>query len=184
MKLPRLSLAQMMGVIAVLAIDAAALDALTREVYGLSPIVGSTARALKLKVMEWGLTAVVLHVGAFRLFRARGGRRLFWAGFTAAGLLAVLLLTPPFMRPPVGELKLIGPNHYEFIEQSPGSLMFRLRWIYGSYAQHWGGRWFDFELVQTILVFVPILVFALVGGFVALSVFGRGGRVDAADHPL
>lgn len=173
--LPRRSIATLMVVVVVVAVDVASL----RAFYASRGAVPSLQwQALLLGVP---LISVCLQYGLFRLIRNQGEGRSFWVGFEVSGLLAVCTFIGTFVFLPSSMdfsicywvayyNELIGVLFRQPLRQS----------VLGQVPFIW---WF----ADSILLFLPQLLIALSGGLLTRLVFrwmGKRGPGDCSQSPL
>ncbi len=152
MTLPRLSLATLMVVVAVVAIDIAGV----RAFHASRSIVPSPAwEGLLLGVPLFGLG---LQFGLFRLVRSRGRGRSFWAGFIVSGLVATFIFIGTFALFP--DSMAMFPFYWvAYYYELAGGLLYELLspHVLAQYPLIW---WFG----ASIMLFFPQLLIALAGG--------------------
>lgn len=122
MRIARVSVGRLMAVVGLVALNLAA-----------ARFLASYHEAVMLAVMP---TALVCQFALFRLTRTRGGRRAFWAGFLAAGCLAMFSViaaiqlsgkTASAWDPTTGKMKLVVSHGVYGGDQ--------MRWIWRSYVR-------------------------------------------------
>jgi multisubunit Na+/H+ antiporter MnhG subunit len=165
--MPRFSIARLMVVVGVIALNIAAVRALFS--YGLEMFAGAA------------LSGIVLQIGLFRFKRNRDGRRAFWAGFVVCGLMAMIVFisamrfpdilrrtkTGTIIRTPGSSLYLICNDGYaNFVTDQIG---FISNSILGD-AFYLG--------IRAIVWFLPQLLAAVAGGLLT-SLIDRWGKMRA-----
>jgi membrane protein YqaA with SNARE-associated domain len=119
MRVPRLSISNLMIAAGVIAVNFAAARALL-SIHRLA-FVGAV------------LIGLALQVGLFRLIRSRGHARNFWIGFVAAGSLALMCFVWAMLTPPTG-MRQTNPSDRVTYYHTPGSAMWRLWCDYNNFA--------------------------------------------------
>ena len=156
MRRPRFTIARWMGLIAILAVNAA------------------LVRAFLVQEMFYGgiLIFIALQVGLWYLFHSRGRRRCFWWGFEVSGMAAVLVLFScelfpgsPLNRAVTSYTDLAADLAFRHL---PTALEDRI-------DEHW-------HLFLAVVYFVPELVAALLGGVITACPV-RAGRTRAHTIP-
>jgi hypothetical protein len=154
-----------MAVVAVVALDCAA----GRALWGYH-------RALLLGVV---LTALAVQIGLFRLLLTRERRRAFWAGFVAGGPVAMATLYHCAVDP-TSASRAAWLGYDVFVLEQLGRLPIAA--VILSQRDIGASGCTPFELTGAVVMALPQLAFALVGGLVAFGVAGRPQR-PSADAP-
>jgi hypothetical protein len=162
----RISIARLMGIVAIAAVNIAAVRAILA--YDLELLVGIA------------LTWIALHIGLMRLIRSRGRRRdrAFWAGFLGCGLAAMLTYVWAMIQPTTLAITPAGT-----VVETPGSPMFPIWHSYLSFVSEQllrrisslGNEALPVGLLLIMLfAFIPQWIIAVAGGLVARAMVGRG----------
>ena len=159
MKRPRLSIARLMVLVGVIALNFAIARALFAESYVL--------------LVEVAPIALVLELGVFRLVCGGDQTRGFWAGFVAFGAMAMLSLLWAWFTPPTGHRSTPGKTY----PSSPGSAIWNLWDGYFHFAvmnllplpgsKMILGIGGEIPVITAVFIFLlPQLLIAVVGGLV------------------
>jgi hypothetical protein len=151
--LPRVSTKTLMAVVAIAALDFAA----GRALWGYH-------RALLLSVV---VTALAVQIGLFRLCLTRGPRRAFWAGFVAGGAAAMASLYRSAVDPPSASRSAwLGYDVFVLkqLERLP------IAPVILSHRDIGASECTPFEFTGAVVLALPQLAFALVGGLAAFGV--------------
>jgi hypothetical protein len=175
---PRLSITTLMVVVAIIALDIAALRAL----FAHNPMLP----------IGLCLIGIALHVGLFQLARSRDKARAFWTGFIACGLVSAMsfawgMLFPRFvdlartgapLRTPssaMGQLWMLYAEHVAIgLDSLPFLSRFLRRMRPGSIT-NWG--------LLAVIWSLPQFLVALIGGVLARLLYRPRGRTVAAGEP-
>jgi hypothetical protein len=160
--LPRVSTKTLMALVAVVAVDCAA----GRALWGYH-------RALLLGVV---VTALAVQIGLFRLYLTRGRHRAFWAGFVAGGAMAMATLYRSAVDPPSAS-RAAWLGYDVFVLEQLGRLP--VAPVILSQRDIGASGCTPFELTGAVVLAVPQLALALVGGLAALGVAGRPHQASA-----
>lgn len=171
----RRSIATLMIVVAVVAIDIASVRAYYAS---RGPVPTPEWRALLVGVP---LISFCLQYGLFRLIRNQGRGRSFWVGFELFGLLAACTFIGTFV---------FWPSSMDFrvcywvaYYSELISVLFRQPLRHGVLRQHPIIWWF----AESILLFLPQLLMAVSGGLLTRLVFrwtGKHGARDCSQSPV
>jgi hypothetical protein len=178
-KLPRVSIARMMVLVGVVAVDIAATRSLFA--YNSEMLIGVA------------LGVIALQIGLFRLIRGQGRARVFWSGFIAAGLMAMMTFVWAMMFP-----EILGLTSTGALVRTPGSTLYTVWHGYSSFvAEHvimpllydprinpgidgdsiLGGLFI--AGIRSVVWFLPQLLMAVVGGLLARGIAGRRRKINA-----
>jgi len=180
-KLPRLSIAKLMVVVGVVALNIAAARLLFDD--NSEMLIGVA------------LSGLILQVGLFQLMRSRGRGRGFWAGFIACGLMAMTTLVWAMLFPEV-----LGITATMTLVRMPGSSMYTVWYGYANFVSEHiiapvlydprinPGIYLDSLLggalivgIRAVVWFLPQLLIAVVGGLLASLIGGRRSKSPAGD---
>lgn len=172
MRLPRFSIAGLMILVLVVALNFAVGRFLMR---------GAMLSALGLM-----LSGPLLELSLWRLFRCRGRSRAFWAGTLVCGLPIAASFVWWTMHPPGCCMLVRAPN----VVPTPDPLVVVLWSSYGGYAddlvysilEQFHIEPIDSELgVWVVIASLPQLVFALAGGMLARFLISRFGTATPSN---
>ncbi len=142
MKMPRLSIAKLMGLVVVVAVDLVAWRALFPYIEHLGFVLA--------------LSGIALQVGLLGLIQGRGRNRMFWAGFLASGTLA--LMTYVWEESVPNNRTMIGSPWLTYmvaVDRYLPALSLR------SSPRGWSATQ---VATNTVVLFLPQLLIALAGG--------------------
>jgi hypothetical protein len=186
MKLPRFSIAELMTVVGIVALDVAASRALLED----NGLLGGVA--------PMGLT---LGIGAYWLIRCRGRVPSFWAGFLAFGAMAMMSFLGAALSRPVDSIAIDPKTGQAVVTTIPGSTIWSLwagygrfvfkalegltdsEWIIGDGGDPHGHDGIPF-ITKAFILSLPQLVFAVAGGVVARLLVGRVRHLRNQDRFL
>lgn len=187
MKPPRLSIAKLMVVVVIIAIN-----------FGAARILFSYNTEMLIGV---ALSGMVLQVGLYQLLRSRGRGRAFWAGFTACGLMAMMSFVWAMLFPEV--LGFGFENGSMTLFTTPGSPLYSLWHGYADFLfKHIiAPVLFDPRInpvldresvtggafivgIRAVVWFVPQVLIAAGGGLLVSLIVRQSGRVGTAHHHL
>ena len=175
MKLPRLSIVELMTVISIVAVDVAATRVLLED----NDLLGGIA--------PMGLT---LQIGIYWLIRSRGRVPPFWVGFLAFGAMAMMSFLGAELSCPGDSVAIDPKTGQTVVTTFPGSTIWSLWARYGRFVfktlqslpnSGWivgdgGDSHGHGEIPVTTKIFIlslPQLVFAVAGGVVAMWLVRR-----------
>jgi hypothetical protein len=186
MKLPRLSIAELMTVVGIVALDVAASGVLLEN----NDLLGGVA--------PMGLT---LQMGIFWLIRSRGRVPSFWAGFLAFGTMAMMSFLGAALSCPGDSVAIDPKTGQAVVTTFPGSTIWSL-WVgYGRFVfktleslpnSDWivgdGGDSHGHDgiplITKVFVLSLPQLVFAAVGGVGARFLVRRVRHLQNQDRFL
>jgi hypothetical protein len=191
MRLPRVSIAGVMLVVAIAALDIA----VARAVLMANPQAVAWAAFMPNPIVVTGgaLPCIALQWAAFSVIRGRGRARAFWLGFLAFGSVITAAFLWAMLFP-----RIYAVARARTFVKAPGSVLFPLWMSYDRLVWDRIGRLlFDFNtspatfvataarvVFQALVWSTPQLLVALIGGLIAWWLFGvrrAGPRTESLD---
>ncbi len=186
MKPPRLSIAKLMVVVVIVAIN-----------FGAARILFSYNTEMLIGV---ALSGIVLQLGLYQLLRSRGRGRAFWAGFITCGLMATMSFVWAILFPEVIGIDFDNNGSMATV-RTPGSPLYTAWFGYAEFVSdhiigpilesHSMNSRINFDSylggallvsIRVVVRFVPQLLIALVGGLLTSLIVRRWGK-KPADAP-
>jgi hypothetical protein len=163
-KLPRLSIAKLMIVVAAIAIN----FGIARMLFAYHPLVP----------VGVALIGIALQFAVLILMYGRGRDRAFWAGFLAFGLMAMISFFWGMVAAPNMGIDIATGGTIKVVSTAPGSFLYTMWSRYGMFVGDFLDEQFGLDvdylgMTAALIWSVPQLLLALVGGLLAHLIAGR-----------